>query len=288
LDQRLVPRLGGALRRIGGAGRRTTESTGAPGQVVGRLVRREPVITAAVVVVAAAAVLLAATGGDLHRAVKPTSTVASSPPLPNDVLGPTAGQPVAGYLATAQSRLKAMTAGGSAGQVTAVVDLSGYLTAAALGAQLDGLTGVQLIRAFARVAPPADGDIHTITVIANRDLAVDLDEVQAEARTVVANYRKRVAIAAADPSAANKAVVSAYAGEARQAKVDASGIGAGAGCVFAMVVTAAPDQLERLATSPDVRVLDPAPSSVPQQALMIVPLEPQTIGTVPPLEFAGD
>jgi hypothetical protein len=204
------------------------------------------------------------------------------------VLGPTAGQPVAGYLTTAQGRLKAMTVSGSTSKVTAVVDLSGYLTAAALNSQLSGLTGVQVIRAFARVAPPADGDIHTITVAANSDLAADIDAVQAEAQTVVVNYRKRVAIAAADPSSANEAVVAAYADAARQAKIDASGIGATAGCVFAMVVTGPADQLERLATSSDVRVVDPAPSSVPQQALMIVPLEPQTIGTVPPLEFAGD
>jgi hypothetical protein len=246
-------------------------------------------MTAAVVIVAAAAVLLYTTGGDRHHAVPPARPSATPTPLlPDDVLGPTVGQPVSTYLAVAQQRLKAMAAAGTPQPVTAVVDLTGYLTPAALDAQLNGLTGVQVIRAFAQVAPPAAGDIHTVTLTTGSDLAADLDALRAQAHTLVVNYRKRVAIATSDPSAANEAVVTAYADEARQAKIDLAGIGAASGCVFALVVTGPASQLQRLAAQPDVRVLDPAPASVSRDSLMIVPLEPQTIGTVPPLEFAGD
>jgi hypothetical protein len=286
LDERVVPRLGGALR---GARHRAAAATGAPGRGVGRILRREPTITVAVVIVAAAALLLYTTGGDHRHAVPPARpSTAPTPSLPGDVLGPTVGQPVSTYLGVAQQRLKAIGTSGTSLPVTAVVDLTGYLTPAALDAQLNGLAGVQVIRAFVQVAPPAAGDIHTVTLTSGSDLAADLDGLRAQAHTLVVNYRKRVALETSDPSAANEAVVTAYADAARQAKIDSGGIGAAAGCVFALVVTGPASQLQRLATQPDVRVLDPAPASVARDSLMIVPLEPQTIGTVPPLEFAGD
>jgi hypothetical protein len=289
LDERLVPRLGVALRGVVGTRRRAGAATGTPGRGLGRLVRREPTITAAVAIVAAAAILLYATGGDRHHAVPPARPVTpAAPALVGDVLGPTVGQPVSTYLGVAQQRLKGMATAAPSLTVTAVVDLTGYLTASALDAQLNGLAGVQVIRAFAQVAPPAAGDIHTVTLTSGSDLAADLDGLRTQAHTLVVNYRKRVALEASDPSTANEAVVTAYADEARQAKIDSAGIGAASGCVFALVVTGPASQLQRLAAQPDVRVLDPAPPSVPRDSLMIVPLEPQTIGAVPPLEFAGD
>jgi hypothetical protein len=239
--------------------------------------------------VVAAAVLLTATGGDRHRAVAPVSTTpAPATTLPGDQLGPTVGQPVSAYLTVAKQRLTSIEATPTTSPVTAVVDLTGYLTPAALDAELSGLIGVQVIRVFAQVAPPAAGAIHTVTLTAGGDLAADLDALRAQAHTFVVNYRKRVAVSAADPSTANQAVVSAYADEARQAKIDAAGLGASSGCVFALVVTGPVSELEQLAVGPDVRVLDPAPATVPRDSLMIVPLEPQTIATVVPLEFAGD
>jgi hypothetical protein len=249
--------------------------------------RRNPTITATVAILVAAAVLIVATGGDHHHAVAPNGT-SQSQTLPGEEIGPTAGEQVSAYLAAAHKRTSTLAASATTLPVTAVVDLTGYLTPAAVTSELGGLAGVQVIRAFARVAPPATGDVHTVTLMPGSDLASDLTLVSAQAQALVVNYRQRVAIAKAHPTAANEEVVTTYAGEAQQAKIDAAGIGATSACVFALVVTGSARALERLAGQPDVRVLDPAPPTVPRSSLMIVPLEPQVTGTVSPLAFAGD
>jgi hypothetical protein len=286
LDARVVPRLATVIRGAGRTGRRLGSVTGPPGRLLARIARRNPTITTAVATVVAAAILIVATGGDRHQAVAP------APPnpevvLPGNELGPVAGQPVSTYLSAAQQR-RAQLPSSPASEVTAVVDLNSYLTADAVTSVIAALDGVQVSRAFARAAPPANGDVHAITLMPGDELAQQLTDLRAAAHEVTVNYRKRVAIAAANPTAQNEQVVTEYADVARQAKVDEVGLGATTGCVFALVVTGPPSQLERLATQPDVRVLDPSPAGVRTDDLMIVPLEPQVAGTVPVLEFAGD
>jgi hypothetical protein len=152
---------------------------------------------------------------------------------------------------------------------------------------LAGVNNVQVNRAFVRAAPPAVSDVHTVTLTSGSDLASDLTVEQAKARTVVTNYHKLVTYATHHPSTRAQSLVKAYSEQGRQASVDAAGIGATSGCVFALVVAGPPDQLQRLAASPEVRVLDPAPAAVPVGDLMIVPLEPQVTAQVPALGFAG-
>jgi hypothetical protein len=275
------------LRGFGGAGRRGAGASGAPGRFIARIARRDPLAATAVVIVAAAALLLLVTDGGRHRAVGPRPP-SPSQALPGDQLGPSTGEPVSTYVAVAKQRLATARATGGTGQVTAVVDLTGYLTPAAVTSALAGLDGVQVIRGFARVPPPASGEIHTVSLSASVDLATGLAEVRSQAAKIVSAYRKRVAIAHADPTAANEEVVTAYADDAQQAKLDANGIGPDSGCVFALVVTGPISQLEQLSTTTDVRVLDPAPQSVSSASLMIVPLEPQVTATVGPLAFAGE
>jgi hypothetical protein len=241
-------------------------------------------VSAAAVAVIAAAVLIITTGGDDHEAVAPP------PPnpqvaLPGNQLGPSSGEQVSAYLAAAQGR-RSDLAVSKAPTATAVVDFNGYLTAAAASSELSGRAGVHATRAFVRVAPPQNGPIHTVTLSSGSDLAVDVIRLASDAHRVVVNYRKAVARAKTDPTAANVQVVTDYAQTARESKVDSFGIGATQACVFALEVTGPPAQLNKLAAQPDVRVLDPAPSTVAAADLMIVPLEPQVTGVVPPLEFA--
>jgi hypothetical protein len=172
--------------------------------------------------------------------------------------------------------------------VTALVDFTSYLTAAATESVVGGLPGVQVSRAFVRVAPPESGPVHTITLTPASDLAVSLTRLAQAEHRVVVNYRKRVALANSTPSVQNQQVVTQYAGVARQAKIDAAGLGANTGCVFALEVAGSPASLRQLAARPDVRVLDPVPSGVSLTDLMIVPLEPQVVGTAPVLSFALD
>jgi hypothetical protein len=286
LDARIVPGLAASMRAVGNGGRRLGAATGAPGRLLVRLTRRSPTITAALVSVVAATALILATGGDQHHAVAPA---APNPEvvLPGNELGPIAGQPVSTYLAAAQQRREQLPLSTS-NAVTAVVDLQSYLTAAAVTGVVAGLDGLRVTRAFARAAPPANGDVHAITLMPGDDLADQLTELRASAHQVAVNYRKRVAIAKAHPTVQNGQVVNAYADIARQARVDEVGLGAASRCVFALEVTGPPTELQLLAKQPDVRVLDPAPSTVAQADLMIVPLEPQVTGTVPALEFADD
>jgi hypothetical protein len=286
LDARLVPRLASAVRAIGRGATRVGSASGPPGRAVARTARRNPTVSTALVAVGAAAILLVATGGDHHHAVAP-APVSAEVALPGNLLGPAPGASISSYLTVAQER-RADLAVATAKSVTAIVDFTGYLTAPATESVVAGLPGLAVTRAFARVAPPADGPVHTVTLTPTGDLAVSLTRLAQAEHQVVVNYRKRVAIANATPSAQNEQVVTQYANVARQAKIDAAGLGADAGCVFALEVAGPPAALRRLATRPDVRVLDPVPAGVSLTSLMIVPLEPQVVGTAPVLSFALD
>lgn len=285
LDRSVLPRMAGALRRVGRAGRRMAAATGRPGRALSHAARRNVTITTAVVAVALAAGLIVATGGDRHHSVAP------APPnpqtvLPGGQLGPAAGQQASAYIAMAQQREAQLDVSRSS-EVTAVVDLNGYLTSAAVSSVLSQLPGVTLSRAFARAAPPAAGGVHTVTATV-ADLGAQLAQIRHSAHLLVLEYQRRVAIAQQAPTPHNERIVRQYAAIARQARADAAGIGPTADCVFALVVTGPPHELRRLAGRADVRVLDPAPQGVATQDLMIVPLEPQTVGAVAPLQFAAD
>jgi hypothetical protein len=245
--------------------------------------RRNPTISVAVVAVLIAAVVLGLDGR--HHT--------SGPALPNPAsvagvaLGPTPGESVSTYLASAAQR-RLELASTNARSVTAVVDLRSYLTPSAVASVLATTSGVQLSTAFATAAPPLHGEVHSIALSSVSDLGGDLTHLQSNARTVVRSYQARVALARRHPNATNKHVVSAYANLAHESRIDAAGLGARVGCVFAVVVTGTPGALQRLATESDVRVLDPAPAAQSATDLMIVPLEPQVTSTVAPLAFAGE
>jgi hypothetical protein len=284
IDERLVPRLAAAVRGTAGSVRRFVGSGGPPGRWVARTARRNPTIATAVGAVVVAAVLILATGGDLHRAVAP------APPnpqlvLPGNQLGPASGEQVSTYLAAVAERAGELP-GTSAPAVTAVVDFNSYLTASAVQSVLAGHAGIQVSRAFVRVPPPQPGQVHAVTLASGSDLAQGLSRLAANARQIVQSYHKHVALAKRHPSSKNVQVVTAYAGLARQAKLDMTGLSATAGCVFALEVSGPPAQLEALAKHSDVRVLDPAPPTVSTSDLMVVPLEPQVTNIVPAPHFA--
>jgi hypothetical protein len=284
VDNRLVPGLAGVLRGVGRGGRRLGHAAGPPGRWLGRVARRNPTITTAVVAVAAAAVLIVTTGGDVHHGVAPTPPSAQIA-LPGDQLGPTTGEQVSDYLDVAAQRADALT-GLAAPSVTAVVDFTSYLTPAAAETVLAGRAGVTVTTAYVRVPPPAAADVHAVAVAAASDLAAAVGRLAVTARQFGVNYREHVALAKAHPTAQNVQVVTQYAGAARQARIDASQLGPAAGCVFALEISGPPSQLQALAKQADVRVLDPAPSTVAAADLMIVPLEPQVTTVVPAPHFA--
>lgn len=288
VDQRAVPVIAAALRRIGAWVRAVVEPDGWVGRWFAPWVRRDPVMVIALLSVVVAAVLLAVTGGNSHRAhsAAPTATgpVLSDPQR----LGPAPGADVRSYIEeTGQGRAALDTLRPSQ-QVDALVDFTGYITPSAVARLLGATPGVEVVRGYARVPPPQDGRIHVLITSAQADLAAGLDRAHASANQVALHYERELDRSLVHPSTKLQEELQAGASAAAAARVDASGLSASCGCVFALVVRGPVSQLEQLADAAAVRVLDPAPVSAAIESLMIVPLEPQVTTTVPPLEFAGD
>jgi hypothetical protein len=287
LDARIVPVVAAGIRGLNAGLLAIAGSKGRVGRRVVPWIRREPVIVVALFSVAFAAVLLAVTGGDSKTAVKPSS-VSSGPLLTDGRLGPATGGTVSKYVDTASQRRTALDDLSSTQRVNAVVDLTGYLTAGAVDQLLAATPGIDLLRGFARVSPPAQAPIHVLITSPQAGLAAGLGSAHDSAQAVALHYEHELDRALEHPSTQLQEKLQAGAVTAAVARVDAQGLASGCGCVFALVVRGSVAQLEQLAQAAAVRVLDPAPAKASLASLMIVPLEPQVTGTVPALDFAGD
>jgi hypothetical protein len=146
---------------------------------------------------------------------------------------------------------------------------------------------VSIRTGFARVPPPADGQVHVLTVGVGGDLASQLGQDQAEAKQDLTRYALVLNARAEHPRSAQlNALIAASQPKIPAARVDAKGLGAQCGCVFALEVNGPVSQLLQIAGLTDVRTLDPAPQS--GGSLMVVPLEPQVSDSIAPLQFADD
>jgi hypothetical protein len=287
LDARVVPLLAGSMRWLGAGARAVVGPDGRVGRRVAPWIRREPVVVVALLSVVVAGVLLAVTNGN-HPGVHRPRTGSTGPVLPDGRLGPAPGGTVSAYLGQASQRRTALDALGSSQRLDAVVDLTGYVTAAAVNELLAATPGVNVLRGFARVPPPATAQIHVLITTANADLAAGLGAAHDAASAVAVHYEHELDRALEHPSTQLQEKLQAGAASAAIARVDAQGLGSGCGCVFAIVVNGPVAQLEQLAEAAAVRVLDPAPATASLNTLMVVPLEPQVTTTAPALDFAGD
>jgi hypothetical protein len=244
------------------------------------------VATAAVILIAVAAALIVLTGGDRRSAVRPKpSTVVPAPA--DQRLGPTPGMSVAPYLAAARLRLQQLRALPAQQRVTALIDLTGYLTPQAVAASFSP-PEVTIQTVFATVPTARGAAIHTLTTKSAADIAPALTAARLAARTVVHRYRLELLAETQHPSPPLEAAISAGRIRVAEAVVDARGLGPTCGCVFSLLVNGPVGRLLPLADLPDVRVLDPAPPSSRLDQLMVVPLEPQVTGIVPALQYAGE
>jgi hypothetical protein len=288
LDERALPKVAGLLRGIGTTVGALIGRDSRVGRVIGRWLRREPVIVVAVVSVVFATLLIVVTGGDDQSAVRPT-TQSVGPVLPvTDRLGPAPGATVASYLAAAASRRDGLESLGASQQVDALVDLTGYISPLAVGTLLAATPGVSVLRAFARVPPPVDAKVHVLVTSSQSNLVAELAAAQNAASQVAARYQSELAAEQHNPTPQLQAAIEAGAAQAADARVDASGLGSDCGCVFALVVSGPVSQLEQLAGAAAVRVLDPAPLETAIESLTVVPLQPQDTKRVSQLAYAGD
>lgn len=287
LDDRALPVVASALRGIGHAVRAVAGPDGTIGRRVAPWLRREPVITVAVACVAFAAILISATGGDGGGPVRPPSHV--GPKLvAGEPLGPVTGSTVSTYEAAAATRRGALNQLAASQPLIAVVDLDAYVSPDAVNQLLSATPGLTVLRGFARVPPPKQADVHVVVTSDQGDLAAGLAQAQQAAGRVALNYERELSRSITDPSAKLATKVAAGAAAAAAARIDAAGLAPSCGCVFGLVVSGPVGQLEQLSRQAAVRVLDPAPVSATLSSLMVVPLEPEVIGAVPPLSFAGE
>ena len=235
-----------------------------------------------------AAVLLAVTGGDHQAAVKPPAQQ-SGPLLPDPQrLGPAPGTSVSTYVAAAGDRMAALDSLSSSQRLEAVVDFTGYISPLAIDELLATTPGIDVLRGYARVPPPANARIHVLITSTESDLPTALGAAHDAASAIATHYAHVLNESVAHPSTQLQEELQAGAAQAAEARVDAAGLGTDCGCVFALVVSGPVAQLQQLAAAAAVRLVDPAPSTVSLEALMVVPLEPQEKSTVTALEFAGD
>jgi hypothetical protein len=130
--------------------------------------------------------------------------------------------------------------------------------------------------------------VHVLLTSPTTDLSAGLTEATQRASDIALRYERELSRSITNPSAKLQARVAAGAGQAAQARIDATGLGPNCACVFALVVSGPVAQLQDLAHQDAVRILDPAPVHAGLASLMIVPLEPQVTDIVPALSFAGD
>ncbi|MGN6472051.1 MAG: hypothetical protein ACTHK4_00170 [Mycobacteriales bacterium] len=286
LDDRALPKVASALRRIGRATRAVAGPEGVVGRRVAPWVRREPVIAIALACVAFAAILIAVTGGDDKGTVAPPRDVgprlAAGRPL-----GPVTGAMVSTYEAQASRRLAALSQLAGSQQLNAVVDFKDYVSAQEIEQLLAETPGIRVLRGFARVPPPQDADVHVLLTSADAGLSTALTLAQQSAGEVALHYERLLSRSITHPSTDLQTKVEAGAVRAAAARIDANGLGPTCGCVFSLVVAGPVAQLEQLSHQSAVRIVDPAPVGASLNSLMIVPLEPQITEKVKPIAFAG-
>ena len=311
LDDRLVPRLAGGLRRlldrvpgvrsrVPPPGARPAAVPAAPatrqneaadplddearrGGLLG-LVRDVPQLAALVV----AAVFLSAGAFVLDRAGDERAAerldvpgVADGEPLsPSAVLGPEIGADVAGYLARTREDVAALASRDSEGRYIALVHLSDYVTPAALPTALQGLS---VGRVYARV--PAAGELAEVLEVPTPDdpvavlqavyarTAADKRELEAEFRGLADSID-----GTAPQDADDKA---AYLADADRVAAEAAAYASGCACVFAAVVEGTAAALARLLDAPSVRGVEVAGRGTELAALEVRPLWPEQSGVVP-------
>lgn len=135
----------------------------------------------------------------------------------------------------------------------ALVSFDGYLTPARAAAALDG-TRVSAV--VARVPLPGR-QTEIVRIAALRlpqDVVAGMAGVATRKDAEAADYRSRAAATTADPELRR-----VYDSGAEVAAREAEAYRTGCACVYAAVVSAAPEALRALAGRPGVRVVDPAP-----------------------------
>ncbi|MFI5492058.1 hypothetical protein [Actinoplanes sp. NPDC051859] len=174
-------------------------------------------------------------------------------------VGVVEGQAIAGYQRSSDSELAALLpapGAPTAGQTWALVSLTAYLAPDQLPAVLDGAAVAQV---YARVPlPEVRTEVVRIPVYRMpQDVVAGMLNAALARDQEQADYRKLGGELKGD--GADERLRQAYDSAAQTAAAEGAAFRAQCACVFAAVVRADPAVLERIASRPEVRIVDPAP-----------------------------
>ena len=276
LDQRILPPIGRALSTVlaGRAGeRRMTSGT--------RRVRLVMVTASALSVAVVLVTVYAATRS-------PGQSRAST--VPPVRIGVTVGEPIADYIARAESDLTKQVQAhpeGDGVRIVALVSFSQYVTAAQVPALI---AGADAVLAFTHVhLPDATTKVRDVPA---RALPSDIENAMRDQAGKIANQARNdsdYAAATVPDTDERKRLRSQYLAQSSAEAAEAGAYHSLCACVFAVVVVAAPADLATLADRRGIRVIDPAPALTgvpsPQNAIFAPP-RPEELVTADALDGA--
>jgi hypothetical protein len=257
-DSRLLPPLLRALARLG-----------------------RPTARPRLLVAAATALVVSAVLGALFLAAdREDPAMPAAPSLTR--VGVLEGQSVADYVQASRRELTALL-GRSVGTLTATTALVSFTAYVAPQRLAPILPGVAVHQVYARA--PLSG-IQT-QVLRIGVLRVPEDVVAGMRDAAARREQERIEFVrlgvALGPGHEDRRLHRAYDTAAQVAAAEADAYRAGCPCVFAAVVSAVPAALDRIAASPEVRAVDPAPEvRVLGEADFRPPLPEQRIGGIRP------
>jgi len=282
-DERWLPRAAGVAQRWAGGLRGRLFAWTGPGSLIGDGMRAEPALAGSTVAVLIAALVLAIAGGP---GGPPDEQVTQTPvvtPVPavGTTLGPPPGASVASYLVKAAADLRHFDDVAHGRDGYAVVDLSRYVTPAAVEATFGHES---VVRAYVRVpAGSLPTQVHAIPLQDNFGMLGDGMLASGRLASATAKTFHVLVTQLSDSTPNAKKLRARYALQERASAYEGTRLArpAACACVFAVVVHGGAAQLAELARAPGVRVVDPAPPTTSLDALTVFPLEPEVTTVVP-------
>jgi hypothetical protein len=272
-----VRSLAGRARAVG---RRRSGVLGA----VPAAVEREPALTGSIAVVLVAGILLAVVGEQPAETRHENAPAVPATPVVATI-GPAPGAQVAGYLRTAADDLQSLVTGGTGDPTYAVVDLRRALTPQRVRA---AFRGTAVVRAYLQVRSTPSTQVRSVPLQSLDGLVEGMGQVAQVAKATASSYT--ALLQSFHPRTnADREARHRYLAARRAALVEARRLRRprACSCVFALVVRATPAGLTELQRRPIVRVVDPAPPTVPLTALTVRPLEPSSTDVVPRPSLPG-
>jgi len=285
LDERWLPVLAGAVQRRAARLRELASAVTGPGSAVGAAARVQPALAGSIAVVGLAAVVLAAAGGpggpgDGDGGVNAPAPTQAAVPV-TTTIGPTPGASVASYLTHASFNLRKFgeTSRDQAGY--AVVDLHNYVRPDEAARVFNG---VEVVRAYVRMpSKNLPTQVHAIPLQGTfASLASGMEGSGRLAAATAHTFGELVAqLKPRTPQ--DRQLRQRYALQKQASTYEATALLRPQTCVclFSVVVHATDSELLRLAASPEVRAVDPAPVGVSLSTLTVFPLEPEIVTIVP-------